>query len=139
MIATSVASIIMSRFCWKKPAYFEKTPRLITAKMIRETGNRHFMRDSNMAGINLLKSSTTRMGTKTIRHNIRTIPGKEISMVCPRRNSTRAGSVSGTMSEEITTITKTKAPFARTRLDIKGATTPVDMPVSSRTATAYDG
>jgi hypothetical protein len=94
------------------------------------------MRDSNRPGINLLKSSTARMGTKTIRHNIRTIPTKEISMVCPTRNSTSAGSVSGTMSEEITTMTRTRGPFACTRLDMKGATTPVEMPVSSRTATA---
>jgi len=123
-------------FCLKKLAYFENTPRLMMAKMIRETGNRLFIRDSNRAGVNLLKSSTARMGTKMIRHNIRTIPRREISMVRPKRISTRAGSVSGTMREEITTMTRTRGPFALTRLDIKGATTPVEMPVRSRAAMA---
>jgi hypothetical protein len=43
----------------------------------------------------------------------------------------RAGKVMGTKTDVITTTTRTRGLFPLTRLDMKGATTPVETPVKS--------
>ncbi|MBC8458639.1 MAG: hypothetical protein H8D67_11660 [Deltaproteobacteria bacterium] len=70
---------------------------------------------------------------------MRIIPERDISMERAKSILTIAGSVKGTSIEVITTITRTKELLAFTRLEIKGATTPVEIPERSMAAMAYDG
>ena len=127
---------MMDGFWWKKWAYFENTPRLMMANVSREIGKRLFMRDCESCGARRLKSSTPTMGRKMIRQRVRIITRSDISVVCPRRSLTIAGSVNGTMDEVTTTITSTRAVVPLTIFEMKGATTPVDMAEMSRAAVA---
>jgi hypothetical protein len=63
----------------------------------------------------------------------------EISIVRPMRRETRAGRENGAKREETTTIIRTSKAEASKRPEIKGATTPVEIPERSRTGTAYSG
>jgi hypothetical protein len=64
---------------------------------------------------------------------------KEISMCWPARRETRAGREKGTNKEEMTTIINTRDVDALKRFEIKGATTPVEIPDRRRTGRAYLG
>jgi hypothetical protein len=64
---------------------------------------------------------------------------KGISIVCPMRRETRAGREKGAKREETTTIISTSKVEASKRPDIKGATTPVEIPERSKTGMAYSG
>jgi len=64
---------------------------------------------------------------------------KEISMVCPTKSETRAGREKGVRREETTTIIRTSSVEASRSPEIKGATTPVEIPERSKTGTAYSG
>ena len=68
-----------------------------------------------------------------------TIVKKEISMVFPTKKETRAGREKGAKREETTTIIKTSNVGASKRPEMKGATTPVEIPERSKTGTAYSG
>ena len=94
------------------------------------------MMESSIRGVMRLNISTAKMGTKITMHRIRIMSKSEISMERPKRILTRAGSVKGTNGEEMTTMTSTRLTFAFTRVEIKGATTPVDIPVRSKAAIA---
>jgi hypothetical protein len=61
---------------------------------------------------------------------------KEISRVWPARRETRAGREKGANKEEMTTIINTRDVDAPKRLEIKGATTPVEIPDRRRTGRA---
>jgi hypothetical protein len=56
----------------------------------------------------------------------------EISIDFPKRRSTTAGRVKGTRRDEATAMTMTRGLFAPSRLEINGATTPVEMPLRSK-------
>jgi hypothetical protein len=56
---------------------------------------------------------------------------KEMSMVCPIRRETRAGSVKGDRREETTTIINTSNVEASRSPEIKGTTTPMEIPERS--------
>jgi hypothetical protein len=71
--------------------------------------------------------------------NILTMTKNEISIVCPMRRETKAGREKGAKSEETTTIIRTIKEEASKRPEIKGATTPVEIPERSKTGTAYSG
>jgi len=64
---------------------------------------------------------------------------KGIWMVCPIKRETRAGREKGARREETTTIISTSKVEASKRPEIKGATTPVEIPERRRTGTAYSG
>jgi hypothetical protein len=57
---------------------------------------------------------------------------REISMVFPKRRSTIGGRVKGTKRDEATTMTMIRGLFAPRRVEINGATTPVEMPLRSK-------
>jgi hypothetical protein len=82
---------------------------------------------------------TPAAGRNTTMAKIFTIDIKEISMVRPIRSSTRAGSENGAKREEMTTIINTNIVEAFKRFEIKGATTPVEIPDRSKTGRAYSG
>ncbi len=69
----------------------------------------------------------------------RTMDGRDIAVFTAETASIRNGSVNGTRAEVITTTTRTRALLPFTRLDMKGATTPVETPVRSSAASAYSG
>jgi len=71
--------------------------------------------------------------------NVFTIEEKEMSMGCPTRKETNAGRQKGTNREEMATIINTSNVEALKRFEIKGATTPVEIPDRSRTGRAYSG
>jgi len=64
---------------------------------------------------------------------------KGISIARPTKRETKAGREKGAIREETTTMTNTRRVEASTRPEIKGATTPVEIPERSRTGTAYSG
>jgi hypothetical protein len=64
---------------------------------------------------------------------------KGISIVRPTKRETRAGREKGAKREETTTIINTSNVEASKSPEIKGATTPVEIPERSRTGTAYSG
>ena len=68
-----------------------------------------------------------------------TIVKKGISIVWPASSETKAGREKGAIREETTTVTNTSKVEAWTRPEMKGATTPVEIPERSRTGTAYSG
>jgi hypothetical protein len=70
---------------------------------------------------------------------ILTIGRNEISIVSPNRRSTNAGSEKGTRRVEMTTMTNTNKAVAFKRPEMKGATTPVEIPDRSKTGRAYSG
>ena len=78
-------------------------------------------------------------GSNTTMAKIFTMIKKEISIVRPSKRETRAGREMGTKSEETTTIMSTSHVDASKRLEMKGATTPVEIPERSRTGRAYLG
>ena len=71
--------------------------------------------------------------------NILTMTKNEISTVRPTKRETRAGRENGDNKEETTTIINTSSVDASKRPEMKGATTPVEIPERSRTGTAYSG
>jgi hypothetical protein len=71
--------------------------------------------------------------------NILTMAKNEISIVRPMRSETRAGRENGAKRDETTTIIKTSKVEPSRRPDIKGASTPVEIPERSKTGTAYSG
>lgn len=79
------------------------------------------------------------MGKNMTITNILTMTRNEISIVCPMRRETRAGSENGAKREETTTIINTSNVEACKRVDIKGAITPVEIPERSKTGRAYSG
>jgi hypothetical protein len=78
-------------------------------------------------------------GRNTTIAKIFTINKKEISIVRPTKRETRAGREKGDKREETTTIINTSKVEAPKRPEIKGATTPVEIPERSKTGTAYSG
>jgi hypothetical protein len=66
-----------------------------------------------------------------------TMEKNETSMISPTRTLTRVGSEKGTKRVEITTIINTNEVLASKRIEIKGATTPVEIPERSKTGRAY--
>jgi hypothetical protein len=64
---------------------------------------------------------------------------REISMDWEKSRSTRGGRVKGTRRDEKTTITSTSGVFAWSRVEIKGATTPVEIPLRSSAERLYSG
>jgi len=78
-------------------------------------------------------------GRKTTMAKIFTMIKKEISIVRPTKRETRAGREKGAKREETTTIINTSKVEASKRPEIKGATTPVEIPERSKTGTAYSG
>jgi len=56
-----------------------------------------------------------------------------------KSRSTRGGRVKGTRRDEKTTTTSTSGVFAWSRVEIKGATTPVDIPLRSSAERLYAG
>jgi hypothetical protein len=62
-----------------------------------------------------------------------------MSIVYPIKRETRAGRVKGDKREETTTIINTSNEEASRSPEIKGATTPVEIPERSKTGTAYSG
>jgi hypothetical protein len=71
--------------------------------------------------------------------NILTMAKNEILIVCPMRRETKTGRENGAKREETTTIIKTSKVEAFKRPEIKGASTPVEIPERSKTGTAYSG
>jgi hypothetical protein len=63
----------------------------------------------------------------------------EMSIVRPAKRETRAGREKGAKREETTTIIRTIEEEASKRPEMKGATTPVEIPERSKTGTAYSG
>jgi hypothetical protein len=82
---------------------------------------------------------TARAGKNMTMANIFTMTKNEISIVCPMRRETRAGREKGAKREETTTIINTSKVEASKRPEIKGATTPVEIPERSKTGTAKSG
>ena len=68
-----------------------------------------------------------------------TIIKNGISIVRPTKRETRAGREKGAIREETTTMTNTSKVEASTKPEIKGATTPVEIPERRRTGMAYSG
>jgi hypothetical protein len=80
-----------------------------------------------------------RAGKNMTMANILTMAKNDISIVCPIRNETRAGRENGAKREETTTIIKTSKVEASKSPEIKGASTPVEIPERSKTGVAYSG
>ena len=73
------------------------------------------------------------------RANNRNMAPKEICSSAPDRKRTSKGSETGRKREVSTTMPSTRVVCAPTRPEMKGATTPVETPLSSRTGRAYSG
>jgi hypothetical protein len=82
---------------------------------------------------------TAAAGRNITMAKIFTIFKKEIWIVCPTKRETRAGREKGAKREETTTIINTSHVEAPKRPEMKGATTPVEIPERSKTGTAYSG
>ena len=80
-----------------------------------------------------------RTGKNMTMANILTMTKNEISIVCPTKKETRVGRENGAKREETTTIIKTSSVEASKKPEMKGATTPVEIPERSKTGTAYSG
>ena len=82
---------------------------------------------------------TARAGKNMTMANILTMAQNGISIVCPIRRETKVGRENGANREETTTVIKTSKVEASKRPEIKGASTPVEIPERSKTGTAYSG
>jgi len=82
---------------------------------------------------------TARAGKNMTMANILTMAKNGILMVCPMRRETRAGRENGAKREVTTTVIKTSNVEASKSPEIKGASTPVEIPERSKTGTAYSG
>ena len=76
------------------------------------------------------------MGTKMASASTWSMFQKERCTLFARTSPTMAGRLKGTRTDVMTVTTRTRALLPPTRFDMKGATTPVDTPVSRRAATA---
>jgi hypothetical protein len=82
---------------------------------------------------------TARAGKNMTMANILTMAKNGILIVCPIRRETRAGRENGAKREETTTVIKTSKVEASKSPEIKGASTPVEIPERSNTGMAYSG
>jgi hypothetical protein len=137
--ATRIVSPTFIGASRKKEEYLAKTPRLIQANKNNDTGNWNFSIFSKRKGERERKRMAAKAGRNMTMAKIFTMTKKEMSMVCPIRRETRAGSVKGDKREETTTIINTSNVEASRSPEIKGATTPVEIPERSKTGTAYSG
>jgi hypothetical protein len=137
--ATTMAPASSIGLSMKNDEYFANTPRLMQVKIINDNGNWTLSNFFKKEGTRRRIKMTTNAGRNITMVKIFTMGKNETSMVSPTRSLTRAGSEKGTKRVEITTIINTSEVLASKRIEIKGATTPVEIPDRSRTGRAYSG